>query len=153
MTYDLRSLISFSECFRSALPVSRRTQRVNVLRWRRTAQGVTTATAPDVKYVLARSQPRETSEWSTCCCPPSRPLLPAVSDFKIGLLPSFSIRFGRECYLDSDRAVTCVCPPGYAGRNCDRCQAGYEGDPLRPGDACRSGRTRLFFVLLNPSLC
>ena len=53
-------------------------------------------------------------------------------------------RFGRECFLDFDDQVTCTCPLGYSGRRCEQCSAGYDGNPLIPGQRCSPGT---FFVL------
>eukprot|EP00094_Tigriopus_californicus_P007836 TCALIF_07546-PA protein Name:"Similar to Hspg2 Basement membrane-specific heparan sulfate proteoglycan core protein (Mus musculus)" AED:0.27 eAED:0.27 QI:67/0.56/0.38/1/0.8/0.76/26/0/2378 len=52
-------------------------------------------------------------------------------------LQSPSNQFGRECYLDNDREVTCRCPMGYEGRRCDQCAPGYNGNPTIPGDFCK----------------
>lgn len=49
-------------------------------------------------------------------------------------------RFGRECYLDFDKEVTCRCPMGYEGRRCDQCAPGYSGNPTLPGDFCKPGK-------------
>ena len=57
-------------------------------------------------------------------------------------------RFGRECYLDFDAQVTCRCPEGYQGRQCESCAPGYEGNPLVPGDYCKAGRTQNTHQLL-----
>lgn len=35
--------------------------------------------------------------------------------------------------------MTCDCPPGYVGRRCEQCAAGYTGNPNIPGDSCRPG--------------
>ncbi|XP_049843588.1 basement membrane-specific heparan sulfate proteoglycan core protein isoform X30 [Schistocerca gregaria] len=48
-------------------------------------------------------------------------------------------QFGRSCFLDTDGQVTCDCPPGYVGRRCERCDVGYTGNPLIPGDSCSPG--------------
>nr|XP_018910612.1 PREDICTED: basement membrane-specific heparan sulfate proteoglycan core protein isoform X4 [Bemisia tabaci] len=48
-------------------------------------------------------------------------------------------QFGRTCHLDTDGQVTCDCPPEYTGRRCEKCAAGYSGNPLIPGDFCRQG--------------
>ncbi|XP_037075728.1 basement membrane-specific heparan sulfate proteoglycan core protein-like isoform X4 [Pollicipes pollicipes] len=55
--------------------------------------------------------------------------------------PGTPAQFGQTCRLDSDNQVTCDCPAGYIGRRCERCAAGYRGDPLAgtpcsPGDQC-----------------
>ncbi|KAK6617380.1 hypothetical protein RUM43_014389 [Polyplax serrata] len=49
-----------------------------------------------------------------------------------------SNQFGRTCHLDADNQVTCDCPPGYIGRRCERCDAGYVGNPNIPGDSCKN---------------
>ncbi|XP_048872624.1 basement membrane-specific heparan sulfate proteoglycan core protein isoform X13 [Brienomyrus brachyistius] len=46
------------------------------------------------------------------------------------------IQFSRTCFLDSDGQPTCDgCPPGFTGRRCERCAAGYSGNP-QLGQAC-----------------
>lgn len=46
--------------------------------------------------------------------------------------------FSPVCVLSSDGQPTCTaCPKGYVGRNCERCAAGYTGNPLQQGDFCR----------------
>ena len=60
-------------------------------------------------------------------------------------------RFGRECFLDFDDQVTCTCPLGYSGRRCEQCSAGYDGNPLIPGQRCSPGTFfRSFFFLTCP---
>ncbi|XP_064160473.1 basement membrane-specific heparan sulfate proteoglycan core protein-like isoform X1 [Anguilla rostrata] len=40
-------------------------------------------------------------------------------------------QYSQQCYLDSDNQPTCdSCPPGFSGRRCERCSAGYTGNPL-----------------------
>ncbi|KAG7477685.1 hypothetical protein MATL_G00072180 [Megalops atlanticus] len=40
-------------------------------------------------------------------------------------------QFSKQCYLDSDNQPTCdSCPPGFTGRRCERCAAGYTGNPV-----------------------
>ncbi len=52
-----------------------------------------------------------------------------------------SNQFGRECYLDADRQVTCRCAAGYTGRRCGECSPGYVGNPARPGGNCQPGES------------
>ncbi|XP_047424502.1 basement membrane-specific heparan sulfate proteoglycan core protein isoform X3 [Mugil cephalus] len=48
-------------------------------------------------------------------------------------------QFTSSCRLDSDGQPTCNnCPPGYTGRRCERCAAGYIGNPLS-GQGCILG--------------
>uniref|UniRef100_A0A3P8UCW4 Heparan sulfate proteoglycan 2 n=1 Tax=Amphiprion percula TaxID=161767 RepID=A0A3P8UCW4_AMPPE len=48
-------------------------------------------------------------------------------------------QFSSSCYLDSDGQPTCDnCPPGFTGRRCERCAAGYSGNPLL-GQRCSVG--------------
>jgi hypothetical protein len=50
----------------------------------------------------------------------------------------FAFRFQRTCRLDFDnKSPKCDCPPGYEGKQCERCAEGYRGNPLR-GEECRS---------------
>uniref|UniRef100_A0AAQ5ZDB4 Heparan sulfate proteoglycan 2 n=1 Tax=Amphiprion ocellaris TaxID=80972 RepID=A0AAQ5ZDB4_AMPOC len=56
-------------------------------------------------------------------------------------------QFSSSCYLDSDGQPTCDnCPPGFTGRRCERCAAGYSGNPLL-GQRCSVGNE------LNGSSC
>jgi hypothetical protein len=57
-----------------------------------------------------------------------------------------SYRFGRTCFLDTDGQVTCDCPQGYVGRRCEQCAAGYQGNPLIPGDSCAQGIVLTFHI-------
>ncbi|KAG7271027.1 hypothetical protein CRUP_015235 [Coryphaenoides rupestris] len=46
-------------------------------------------------------------------------------------------KFSATCYLDTDQQATCnACQPGYAGRRCEKCAAGYQGNPLQPNGRC-----------------
>ncbi|XP_034945971.1 basement membrane-specific heparan sulfate proteoglycan core protein isoform X4 [Chelonus insularis] len=45
-------------------------------------------------------------------------------------------QFARTCRLGSDRQPICDCPPGYIGKRCEQCAAGYHGNPLITGDMC-----------------
>uniref|UniRef100_A0A3B5AWQ0 Heparan sulfate proteoglycan 2 n=1 Tax=Stegastes partitus TaxID=144197 RepID=A0A3B5AWQ0_9TELE len=50
-----------------------------------------------------------------------------------------SNQFSSTCHLDSDGQPTCDnCPPGFTGRRCERCAAGYTGNPLL-GQRCSVG--------------
>ncbi|XP_034731621.1 basement membrane-specific heparan sulfate proteoglycan core protein isoform X13 [Etheostoma cragini] len=54
-----------------------------------------------------------------------------------------SNQFSPTCYLESDGQPTCNnCPPGYAGRRCERCAAGYTGNPLL-GQRCSVGNNEV----------
>ncbi|XP_076452135.1 basement membrane-specific heparan sulfate proteoglycan core protein-like isoform X4 [Babylonia areolata] len=47
-------------------------------------------------------------------------------------------QFSPTCRLDVDGQVTCdSCPVGHTGRRCERCEAGYQGNPQQPGDYCK----------------
>ncbi|XP_021372607.1 basement membrane-specific heparan sulfate proteoglycan core protein-like isoform X2 [Mizuhopecten yessoensis] len=49
-------------------------------------------------------------------------------------------QFSPTCMLDTDGQVTCTaCPAGHIGRRCERCNQGYSGNPLNPGDYCKIG--------------
>lgn len=61
-----------------------------------------------------------------------------LSRYEIVITPIFS-RFARTCSLSPDGQVTCDCPPGYVGRRCEQCAAGYSGNPLIAGDSCKAG--------------
>ncbi|XP_033151119.1 laminin subunit alpha-1 isoform X1 [Drosophila mauritiana] len=51
--------------------------------------------------------------------------------------PETNRNFARGCNV-WDGEVSCVCKPGYTGRLCERCQAGYFGDPMRyPNTTCK----------------
>ncbi|XP_052832935.1 basement membrane-specific heparan sulfate proteoglycan core protein isoform X4 [Octopus bimaculoides] len=51
-------------------------------------------------------------------------------------------QFSPTCILGRDGQVTCTaCPPGHAGRRCERCLPGYEGNPMAPGDFCKTRNT------------
>uniref|UniRef100_A0A665UZU7 Heparan sulfate proteoglycan 2 n=1 Tax=Echeneis naucrates TaxID=173247 RepID=A0A665UZU7_ECHNA len=57
-------------------------------------------------------------------------------------------QFSSTCYLESDGQPTCnSCPPGYSGRRCERCAAGYTGNPLL-GERCTGGGNEV-----NGTLC
>ncbi|XP_077998598.1 basement membrane-specific heparan sulfate proteoglycan core protein-like isoform X2 [Glandiceps talaboti] len=46
-------------------------------------------------------------------------------------------QFSPTCFLDTDGLPTCnACPTGYTGRNCERCERPYTGNPSRPGGEC-----------------
>ncbi|CAL1298854.1 unnamed protein product [Larinioides sclopetarius] len=46
-------------------------------------------------------------------------------------------QFSPTCFLDNDGQPTCnACPPGYIGRNCEKCASGYRGTPVQPGGRC-----------------
>ena len=62
-----------------------------------------------------------------------------------------SNQFGRECYLDTDRQVTCQCPPGYTGRRCGECEAGYQGNPVTLGGSCTKGKLSVSLSIVNLS--
>ncbi|XP_073252081.1 basement membrane-specific heparan sulfate proteoglycan core protein-like [Porites lutea] len=48
-----------------------------------------------------------------------------------------SNQFSRICKLDTDGRPTCTsCQPGYTGRNCERCEKGYFGNPSKVGETC-----------------
>uniref|UniRef100_W5M153 Heparan sulfate proteoglycan 2 n=1 Tax=Lepisosteus oculatus TaxID=7918 RepID=W5M153_LEPOC len=48
-----------------------------------------------------------------------------------------SRRFSDTCFIDTDGQATCDnCLPGYTGRRCERCAAGYQGNPLQPNGKC-----------------
>ncbi|XP_072040765.1 basement membrane-specific heparan sulfate proteoglycan core protein-like [Amphiura filiformis] len=53
-------------------------------------------------------------------------------------LESGDNQFSRTCYLDTDGGVTCdACPVGHVGRQCERCDDQYVGNPFVEGDRCR----------------
>ncbi|XP_069775261.1 basement membrane-specific heparan sulfate proteoglycan core protein isoform X3 [Narcine bancroftii] len=46
-------------------------------------------------------------------------------------------RFSDSCFLDTDGRPTCdACRPGHIGRRCEKCVAGYSGNPMLPGGKC-----------------
>ncbi|KAI4872935.1 hypothetical protein NFI96_023621 [Prochilodus magdalenae] len=55
-----------------------------------------------------------------CPCPLSKP----SQSFALGCL-----RVGDQ--------LECLCKPGYSGTRCERCSAGYYGDPLQDGGSCQ----------------
>uniref|UniRef100_A0A3B4BCE3 Laminin, alpha 5 n=1 Tax=Periophthalmus magnuspinnatus TaxID=409849 RepID=A0A3B4BCE3_9GOBI len=57
---------------------------------------------------------------SSCPCPLSVP----------------SNNFAEGCVQKSDR-MQCLCMPGYAGPNCERCAPGYYGNPMVIGSRCK----------------
>ncbi|KAF3861175.1 hypothetical protein F7725_001430 [Dissostichus mawsoni] len=45
--------------------------------------------------------------------------------------------FSDSCFLDVDKQPTCdACRPGYTGRRCEKCAAGFQGNPLLPNGKC-----------------
>ncbi|KIH59871.1 laminin EGF-like protein [Ancylostoma duodenale] len=46
--------------------------------------------------------------------------------------------FATGCQVSEyGQLLSCDCKPGYAGDRCDRCAAGYFGEPQRPGGSCK----------------
>ncbi|VDO27999.1 unnamed protein product [Haemonchus placei] len=46
--------------------------------------------------------------------------------------------FATGCQVSEyGQLLSCDCKPGYAGDRCDRCDAGYFGEPQRPGGSCQ----------------
>ncbi|EYC06964.1 hypothetical protein Y032_0073g800 [Ancylostoma ceylanicum] len=49
-----------------------------------------------------------------------------------------SNNFATGCQVSEfGQLLSCNCKPGYAGDRCDRCDAGYFGEPQRPGGSCK----------------
>ena len=56
-------------------------------------------------------------------------------------------RFSQTCFLDKDNSVTCdACPPGYEGRNCERCAAGFTGSPNSPRSFCQRDTSKFWQI-------
>ncbi|XP_070304093.1 basement membrane-specific heparan sulfate proteoglycan core protein isoform X11 [Salvelinus sp. IW2-2015] len=56
---------------------------------------------------------------------------------------SASNQYSLSCYKDTDGQPTCDnCPPGFTGRRCERCAAGYTGNP-QLGQKCIVGNNDL----------
>ncbi|XP_045065408.1 basement membrane-specific heparan sulfate proteoglycan core protein-like isoform X3 [Coregonus clupeaformis] len=54
-----------------------------------------------------------------------------------------SNQYSQSCYKDADGQPTCDnCPPGFTGRRCERCAAGYTGNP-QLGQRCIVGNNDL----------
>ncbi|CAI4221509.1 unnamed protein product [Auanema sp. JU1783] len=46
--------------------------------------------------------------------------------------------FATTCQVSEyGELLSCNCKPGYTGERCDRCSAGYFGEPNRPGGSCQ----------------
>ncbi|XP_070074540.1 basement membrane-specific heparan sulfate proteoglycan core protein isoform X24 [Drosophila takahashii] len=45
--------------------------------------------------------------------------------------------FASGCQQSPDGDVICRCNEGYAGKRCEHCAQGYQGNPLAPGGVCR----------------
>lgn len=45
--------------------------------------------------------------------------------------------FASGCSLGPNGDAICDCLPGYAGKRCEQCEPGYEGNPMMPGGSCR----------------
>ncbi|XP_050725715.1 laminin subunit alpha-like isoform X5 [Eriocheir sinensis] len=53
-------------------------------------------------------------------------------------LPSITNNFAESCFfLDDGNSVRCDCKEGYVGERCERCAAGYYGQPEVLGDSCQ----------------
>ncbi|CAL1298853.1 unnamed protein product [Larinioides sclopetarius] len=62
-------------------------------------------------------------------------------------------QFSPTCFLDNDGQPTCnACPPGYIGRNCEKCASGYRGTPVQPGGRCEPTGGFALDVIVQPSV-
>ncbi|XP_042212496.1 laminin subunit alpha-like isoform X1 [Homarus americanus] len=54
-------------------------------------------------------------------------------------MPSITNNFAESCdFLDDGFSIKCECQEGYIGERCERCAAGYHGQPEVLGDRCEA---------------
>ncbi|CAL1548003.1 unnamed protein product [Lymnaea stagnalis] len=69
-------------------------------------------------------------------------------------LPVFSNNFATTCSANEDHETTqCSCFPGYAGSNCEICDAGYYGNPRELGSFCQPCSCNGNIDVRNPDSC